>query len=59
MVYAEAEIGIDYLLYSLQIIIGEVLVFVELFSVPRSVYVEPSYVRSFQSHPAKSKLHYR
>ena len=30
--YAEAEIGIDYLLYSLQIIIGEVLVFVELFS---------------------------
>ena len=32
MVYAEAEIGIDYLLYSLQVIIGEVLVFVKLFS---------------------------
>ena len=32
MMYAEAEIGIDYLLYSLQIVIGEFLVFVELFS---------------------------
>ena len=32
MMYAEAEIGIDYLLYSLQIIIGEILVFVKLFS---------------------------
>lgn len=32
MMYAEAEIGIDYLLYSLQIIISEFLVFFELFS---------------------------
>ena len=41
--YAEAEIGIDYLLYSLQIIIGEVLVFVELFSESENSLLESSY----------------
>ena len=43
MVYAEAEIGIDYLLYSLQIIIGEVLVFVELFSESGNSLLKSSY----------------
>ena len=43
MVYAEAEIGIDYLLYSLQIIIGEVLVFVELFSESENTLLESAY----------------
>ena len=43
MMYAEAEIGIDYLLYSLQIIIGEVLVFVKLFSESENTLLESSY----------------
>ena len=41
--YTEAEIGIDYLLYSLQIIIGDVLVFVKLFSEPKDSFLESSY----------------
>ena len=40
MMYAEAEIGIDYLLYSLQIVIGEFLVFVELFSESENTLLE-------------------
>ena len=41
--YAEAEIGIDYLFYSLQIIIGDVLVFVELFSESENSLMESAY----------------
>ena len=41
--YAEAEIGIDYLLYSLQIIIGEFLVFVKLFSESGNTLLKSSY----------------
>ena len=41
--YAEAEIGIDYLLYSLQIIIGEISVFVELFSESGNTLLKSSY----------------
>ena len=43
MMYAEAEIGIDYLLYSLQVIIGEVLVFVELFSESENTLLKSAY----------------
>ena len=43
VVYAEAEIGIDYLLYSLQVIIGEVLVFVKLFSESENTLLKSSY----------------
>ena len=41
--YAEAEVGIDYLLYSLQIIIGEVLIFVELFSESENSLLKSAY----------------
>ena len=43
MMYAEAEIRIDYLLYSLQIIIGEILVFVKLFSESENTLLESAY----------------
>ena len=43
MMYAEAEIGIDYLLYSLQVIIGEILVFVKLFSESENTLLKSTY----------------
>ncbi len=43
MMHAEAEIGIDYLLYSLQVIISEISVFVELLSESGDTLLESAY----------------
>ena len=43
MMHAEAEVGIDYLLYSLQVIIGDISVFVELLSESGNTILESAY----------------